>query len=53
MGKSFIKHNAKDARTLLNHSIQQMKAFQGIGDTMEDDVEMMHQVAVRIESRVG
>lgn len=39
--------------TLLNHSIQQMKAFQGIGDTMEDDIGMMHQVAARIESHVG
>jgi hypothetical protein len=39
--------------TLLNHSIQQMKAFQGIGDTIEDDVEMMHQAAARIESHVG
>ena len=39
--------------TLLNHSVHQMKAFEGIGDTMEDDVEMMHQVAARIESRVS
>jgi hypothetical protein len=39
--------------TLLNHSIQQMRAFEGIGDTMEDDVEMMHQISARIESRVG
>ncbi len=39
--------------TLLNHSVHQMKAFEGIGDTMGDDVEMMHQVAARIESHVG
>jgi len=39
--------------TLLYHSVEQMKTFQGIGDTMEDDVEMMHQVAARIESRVS
>jgi hypothetical protein len=39
--------------TLLNRSIQQMRAFEGIGATMEDDVEMMHQISARIESCIG
>ena len=30
-----------------------MQRFGGIGDTLEDDVEHMHQMAARIESRVS
>jgi hypothetical protein len=39
--------------TLLTHSIQQMRAFHGIGDTIEGNVEMMHQISTRIELCIG
>jgi len=38
---------------LLNHGVEHMQRFGGIGDTLEDDVEHMHQMAARIESRVS
>jgi hypothetical protein len=38
---------------LLNHAVTQMRHFQGIGDTLEDDVERIHQISARIESRVS
>jgi hypothetical protein len=30
-----------------------MRCFEGIGDTLEDDVEHMHQISARIEARVS
>jgi hypothetical protein len=38
---------------LLAHAIHQMRCFEGIGDTLEDDVEHMHQISARIEARVS
>ena len=38
--------------SLLGHAVQQMKRFEGIGDMLEDDVERIHQIATKIESRV-
>jgi hypothetical protein len=38
---------------LLNHAVEQMRRFQGIGDTLEDDVERIHQISAKIESRVS
>jgi hypothetical protein len=38
---------------LLSHAIHQMRCFEGIGDTLEDDVEHMHQISARIEARVS
>jgi hypothetical protein len=38
---------------LLVHAIHQMRSFDGIGDTLEDDVEHMHQISARIEARVS
>jgi hypothetical protein len=38
---------------LLNHGLEHMRRFGGIGDTLEDDVEHMHQISARIESRVS
>ncbi len=37
--------------SVLVHALDQMKEFQGIGDMLEDDVEHIHQIAARIESR--
>jgi hypothetical protein len=39
--------------SLLNHGVEHMRRFGGIGDTLEDDVEHLHQMAARIESRVS
>jgi len=38
--------------SLLNHAVEQMRKYNGIGDTLEDDVEHIHQRAAKIESRV-
>jgi hypothetical protein len=39
--------------SLLVHALEQVQLFQGIGDTLEDDIEHMHQISARIESRVS
>jgi hypothetical protein len=39
--------------SVLVHALDQMKEFQGIGDMLEDDVEHIHQIAARIESRTS
>jgi ferritin-like protein len=41
------------AHSLLAHALEQAKAFQGVGDTLEDDIEHMHQISARIESYIG
>jgi hypothetical protein len=33
-------------------AVPQMRHFHGIGDTLEDDVERIHQISAQIESRV-
>ena len=38
---------------LLNHAVYQMRHFKGIGDTLEDDVERIHQISAKIEARVS
>ncbi len=38
---------------LLAHAIHQMRYLEGFGDTLEDDVEHMHQISARIEARVS
>ena len=38
---------------LLNHAVEQMRKYSGIGDTLEDDVERIHQISAKIESRVS
>ena len=38
---------------LLVHAVRQMRFFEGIGDTLEDDVEHMHQISAKIETRVS
>ena len=38
--------------SLLCHGLEHMQRFGGIGDTLEDDVEHLHQMSARIESRV-
>ena len=38
---------------LLCHAVQQMRRFRGIGDTLEDDVERIHQISAKIEARVS
>jgi hypothetical protein len=38
---------------LLSHAVKQMRHFQGIGDTLEDDVEQIHQLSAKIESRTS
>jgi hypothetical protein len=39
--------------SLLNHVVEQMRKYNGIGDTLEDDVERIHQIAAKIETRVS
>jgi hypothetical protein len=39
--------------SLLTHALSQMIFFGDIGDNLEDDVEKMHQIAGRSESRVA
>jgi hypothetical protein len=38
--------------SLLNHGLELRWRFGGIGDSLKDDVENMHQISARIESRV-
>jgi hypothetical protein len=38
---------------LLVHAIHQMRLFEGIGETLEDDVEHMHQISAWIEAWVS
>jgi len=38
---------------LLVQAIHQMRLFEGIGDTLEDDMEHMHRISARIEARVS
>jgi hypothetical protein len=37
----------------LSHAVPQMRLLQGIGDTLEDNVERIHQITAQIESRVS
>jgi hypothetical protein len=39
--------------SLLNHAVEQMRKYNGIGDTLEDDIEQIHQISAKIESRVS
>jgi len=39
--------------SILVHVLDQMRKCQGIGDMLEDDVEHVHQMAAKIESRTG
>ncbi len=39
--------------SLLNHAVEHMRKYNGIGDTLEDDVERIHQISAKIESRVS
>ncbi len=39
--------------SVLAHAMDQMKELEGIGDMLEDDVEHIHQIAARIESRTS
>jgi hypothetical protein len=39
--------------SLLEHALQQASNIGGFGDMLEDDVEMMHQIAGRFESRAS
>jgi hypothetical protein len=39
--------------SLLSHALEQMKRLGGIGDTLEDDIEHMHQISARLEARVS
>jgi hypothetical protein len=39
--------------SILVHALEQVRFFHGIGDTLEDDIEHMHQISARIESRVS
>jgi hypothetical protein len=47
-----LSHTPK-LHSLLMHALLQMKMFSGIRDILEDDVEKMHQIAGRSESRVA
>jgi hypothetical protein len=38
---------------LLSHAVPQMRHFHGFGDTLEDDVERIHQISAQIESPVS
>ena len=38
---------------VLVHALDQMKRLKGIGDMLEDDIEHMHQISARIESRTN
>jgi hypothetical protein len=38
---------------LLSHAVKQTRHFQGIRDTLEDDVERIHQISAKIESRIS
>jgi len=39
--------------SLLVHALEQVQLFQGIGDSLEDDIEHMYQISARIKSRVS
>jgi hypothetical protein len=39
--------------SILAHALEQMSRLQGIGDMLEDDVEHIHQMAARIETRTS
>ena len=39
--------------SVLVHALEQMRKSKGIGDMLEDDVEHIHQIAARIESRTS
>jgi hypothetical protein len=39
--------------SLLTHALEQMKRFDGFGDTLEDDIEHMHQISASLEAQVG
>jgi len=39
--------------SILAHALEQMKRLEGIGDMLEDDVEHIHQMAARIETRTS
>ena len=47
-----LSHTPK-LHSLITHALPQMRMFGGIGDILEDDVEKMHQIAGRSESRVA
>jgi hypothetical protein len=47
-----LNHTPK-LHSVLTHSLKQMRLYGGIGDLLEDDVEKMHQIAGRFESRVS
>jgi phage gpG-like protein len=47
-----LPHTPK-LHSLLSHTVNQMRLFGGIGDILEDDVEMMHQIAGRFEHRTA
>ncbi len=47
-----LSHTPK-LHSLLMHALTQMRKLGGIGDILEDDVEKMHQIAGRSESRVA
>jgi hypothetical protein len=49
---AFLNHTPK-FHSLISHASPQMKQLGGIGDILEDDVEKMHQIASRSESRVS
>jgi hypothetical protein len=38
---------------LSSHAVQQMQQFQGIGDTLEDVVEQIHQISAKMDARVS
>jgi len=39
--------------SILNHGLEHMRRYNGIGDTREDDVKRMHQMSARIEARTS
>ncbi len=54
----YLWSTAKLAKTpklhsLLDHALKQAKEIGGFGDMLKDDVEMMHQIAGRFESRAS
>ncbi len=38
---------------LMDHAFPQLKALEGFGDMLEDDVEKCHQDMIRFEARYG
>jgi hypothetical protein len=51
----FIDHcklqEAPKFPSLLEHALQQASNIGGFGDMLEDDIEIMHQISGRFESR--